>query len=269
MPRLIAFICNDDSLTPLAVSRLKPHLEFPATETSGGFGFGWLQDGRSLLRTSPKPGVGTPDFVDLMADIPARAVLGHIRSAEDGTAPPLDLQPYRFRKWVFAHEGEVPETKRARDELLSTVPEFLRRNVKGSSGSEVFGHMFWSELHRRGLLDKAAEAHERAAALASFTAGLQVQAAIGEFAAVTASERSLFCAAIGCPLYYREIRGIDGTRDEPLFAGHRPKATSYPAFKALVVTNAPLDTDEWEQVPDRHVLWVDRAWEPGLFPIDD
>lgn len=262
MARLIALLCNDDSLTPLAVRGLRESVDFPSTQEASGFGYGWIQDGRSLLRTTPKPGSGTPDFMDLMADIPARAIVGHIREPDGGSSPTLDLQPFRFRKWVFAHVGEQPELEQTRGRLLESVPDFIQGNIKGSTSSEVFGHRFLSELYSSGLLDKGRTSPERCAeGLAETIRAVQIEAAVAEFAAVAVTERSMVAGSIGRQLYYREVRGLQDSREQPLFAGHKPKQTSYPSFKGVWVTDSPTDASDWEALPDGHVLSVGSGWD--------
>ena len=68
MAKLIGFLCNDDSLTATAFGAMRAEMAFPQATVSPGFGFGWIQDGRTLLRTHPKPAAGSPDLVSLASD---------------------------------------------------------------------------------------------------------------------------------------------------------------------------------------------------------
>lgn len=267
MPRMIAYLCNDDNLTPVAVRSVQASVDLPATAQSGGFGFGWLQEGRSLLRTTPKPAPGSPALLDLMADIRSRAIVAHVRDAADGEAETLDLQPFRFRQWVVAHAGEDVGHPQTRQQLLSGVPDFVAANVKGTSASEIFGHMFLGQLHRAGLLDGPVDAARCAGALAQMLRDVQVEAAVGQIAALAVTDRALVAGSIGRPLYYREIRGLSQVREEPLFAGHKPRPTVHPTFKGVFVTDAPVEGEEWRVVPDGHVMWVDRQWAVRFAPV--
>jgi len=262
MPRMIAYLGNDDSLTPVAVQSLRDSLDFPPTSESSGFGFGWIQDGRSLLRTNPKPGAAGPDFVGLMADIPSRSIVGHLRGSDEEGVDALDLQPFRFRRWVFAHVGEEPELEQTRAELLETVPEFIRGNVKGGRGSEVLGHLFLGELHRGDLLERGRTRPQACAeALFETMSRVQVEAAIAEFSFVAVTERGIVAGGLGRPLYFRQIRGLDQLREQPLFAGHHPKPVRHPSFKAVVVTDSAVTEDDgWSEIEDGRVLFVDTDW---------
>lgn len=268
MPRLIAYLCNDDSLTPVALRAMQGSLELPPTAESGGFGLGWLQDGRSLLRTTPKPAPSSPALLDLMSDIRARALIGYVRDVSDGTVDTLNLQPFRMRRWVFAHGGEEAELAQTHQQLLGDVAKFVAGNIKGTSSAEVFGHVFLGELHARNLLDSAPDAAGQCAnALATAIRKIQIGAAIADLGAIAVSDRMLIAGAVGHPLHYREMRGLSQMKEEPLFAGHKPKPTSHPTFKAVFVTDGPTMGDEWKVVPDGHVMWLDRDWTVKFAPI--
>lgn len=265
MPRMIAYLCNDDSLTPVAIQGLHDAVEFPATSKSTGFGFGWIQDGRSLLRTNPKPAGGGPDFLSLMADIPSRAIVGHFRDTDEEPADALELQPFRFRRWVFAHAGESPQIEETQNDLLQTIPEFIRGNIKGGAGAEILGHMFLTELHRRDLLERGRTKPQACAeAMLETMNRLQVEAAIADYAAVSVTERGLVAGRLGRPLFYRQIRGLEQFREQPLFAGHKPKPVRHPSFKAVVVTDAPAMENGWTEVADGRALYVDADWNVQL-----
>lgn len=266
MPRMIAYLCNDDSLTPVALRQAKASLDVLSPADSGGFGFGWLQGGRSLLRTTPRPGKGSAELLDLMADLRTRSCVGVIRDPEQGHVDPLDMQPFRFRRWLFAHTGEQVELPEIHAELLQDVPGFVASNIKGTTSAEVFGHLFLSELHSRNLLESRVDREACSEALAEAIRKIQIGVAVAKFAGLAVSERTLIAGGIGHELHYREFRGISQL-EEPLFAGHKPKSTDHPSFKAILVTNAPTNTDDWVPIPDGQLLWIDRHWDVHFTPV--
>ncbi len=270
MPRLIAYLCNNDSLTPVAARAVASTLDFPDTADASGFGFGWIQDGRSLLRTNPKPTPSTPPFVDLFGDIPSRAIIGHIHGVDEPVGSNYDLQPFRFRKWVVAHAGEQPSPETL-EPIRESIPKFIRGNLKGTVAAEVFGHTFLAELHSDKLLDKGRTNRRGCAeAMARTIRRVQVEAAVASFNGVAVTDRGVVAGTIGRELYYRQLRGVDDVAEEPLFAGHDPRPKHHAAFKAVLVSDAVTeDQDAWEPIPDRHVLWVKRDWTLQFLPVDD
>ena len=269
MSRLIAYMGNDDNLTWLALRAVGDELRLKPAATSSGVGLGWLQDGRSLLRNNPRPADDSPAFVDLLADIHSRSIIGYLRDGELEAVEPLELQPFRFRKWVFAQTGEEPADVGVRQALLEDVPAFIRGNIKGRAFSEAAFHHFLSRLHGHSVLE-----HSRtnprgcAEALAETMRAVETGAAVADLSIAATTERVFVAGRLGAPLYYRAIRGLVAPAAEPLFAGHRPKAIEHPSFKAIVVCNGEPEGEAWEEVPDRHVLWIDRDWSPQTLPID-
>jgi len=246
---------------------LSDELELPETGESSGVGLGWVQGSRSLLRTNPKPAPNSASLVDLMTDVPARSILGFLRSTEESSRP---LQPFRFRKWVFAHLGETPSGEETIEDLLDGVPQFIRGNLKGKSPQKVFFHAFLGRLHSRNQLEAIPVDTEAVAEAMADTAGhIQRAAAVADFAAVAASERKLVVARLGTPLFYRLISGLEVPVEAPMFAGHRPKTSQYPAFRAVALTNAAeRPGPEWVEVPDRTVLFFDEDWNPQEITIE-
>ena len=120
MPRFIASICNDDNLTSTALMRVGETLRLP--DAAAGYGVGWIHRGQSLLRTTPRPTANGAALIELLADVRTREVLGVLHEDADA-AEPADMQPYRFRRWVFAHALVSSHAE-------SWCPAWIRRAAK-------------------------------------------------------------------------------------------------------------------------------------------
>lgn len=269
MLRIVAYAGTDSQLASHVLSGLRTELELPLTGESSGFGMGWIQDKRSLLRTNPKPSSNEPVLMDLMADLPARAMLGYIREVGSPRVKAVDLQPFRFRRWVFAHEGESPLSEETRESLLEDVPHFIRSNIKGTTFSEVAFHACLSALRDRNQLEGTKLNHEEVAQAMAQTVGkIEQVGAVADFRAVAVTRKTLVCARLGRPLYYKFIRGLEVADKAPMFAGHRPRKAQHPAFRAVAVANFSGEPgQDWEAVPDRSVMWIDQDWRAHFVSI--
>jgi glutamine amidotransferase len=91
-----------------------------------------------------------------------------VRKATQGGHTVLNCHPFQYGRWVFAHNGDVPEfgTKH-RDALVAEVSPRLRRFVLGETDSEVVFFMFLSRLEALGPLAQPREAADVIAALAA------------------------------------------------------------------------------------------------------
>lgn len=276
MSRLLGYMCSDDSLTPYATDEVRQQAWLDEANLPATVGFGWVQESRTLLRKHPSQSSDPVDVLGLLADIPARSMLGHMRENLDGAVDTLDLQPFRFRKWVYAQSGQVPCMEEFRDELVAETPDHIRRNISGSTGAEVVFYRFYHWLKKCNALAPSRLQGERAAkAMAATLDEMEKKAHQAGFEGplsidiVAATERLVVAARLGDPVHYRVFNGIEQPGEEPLFAGHRPKKIQHPHFKGVFVgSKLQPTTDEWRELPERSVMWVDGSWEAKTATID-
>ena len=146
------FISNDSALVqctlepfsaPLTVEGGAPH----------GWGMAYYQAGRPLLKKQPKPFEAPLDFTEAAARLRSNLVLGHIRDATVGGQRTENTHPFRYRHWTYCHCGTVDRFATVREDLLKSVPDFIRRNIRGETDSENIFHLFLSFLNDTGRLD--------------------------------------------------------------------------------------------------------------------
>lgn len=279
MSRIVGYICSDDSLTHVVMDQIAREVDaFNETETAGR-GFGWIQEGRSLLRKQPREQGSGVTLASLMSDIPSRAVVGHERESSESSVDTLELQPFSFRTWVYAQAGGVEALKSLSEEIRAEIPDHIRRNIKGETLEELCFHRFLTVLSERGELELTKKrARSGAAALARSIRSLESllegrEDSDGRLGAnlVTVTDRLLLAARTQGSMYYRSFHGIEEPGEEPLFAGHRPQPEEHPHFKAVLITNeldAPPN-EHWELLEAQQVLWVDEDWSVQVADIDE
>ena len=86
--------------------------------------------------------------------VSSETVLAHVRRATTGENSVMNCHPFQHGRWVFAHNGEVPEFGRVKAALTDEIARRLRRFVLGETDSEILFFMFLSELSRDGPLTK-------------------------------------------------------------------------------------------------------------------
>jgi predicted glutamine amidotransferase len=240
-------------------------------------GFGWIQESRTLLRKHPTEGDDAVDVLGLLADIPARAIVGHMRGELNGASDSLDLQPFRFQKWVYAQTGSAPHFESCREDLVADIPDHIRRNIQGKTDAEVIFHRLYDLMKKSGALVTArAQAGLVGQAVAATLDEIEQRChAAGHEGPLTinlvaASERMVVAARLGEPIHYKMYRGIEQPGEEPLFAGHRPKKIQHPHFNGVfLASNLDPKAEGWNELPERHVLWVDQSWEAKTASIDE
>lgn len=117
-----------------------------------GWGLGFYQAGEVLLRRRPIDDREVIDLSPVIEGIRTDVLIGHIRWPTVGGLRTENTHPFRHRQWLFAQTGTIGGFASLRDRLLESQPEFLRRNVRGDTDSELFFYLFLSFLHDAGHL---------------------------------------------------------------------------------------------------------------------
>jgi len=112
-----------------------------------GWGIGFYQGGEVLMRRRPIDERREINVAGLAADVRADLVVGHVRHATVGALRTENSHPFRYRQWLFAQTGTVPDFEHVRDRLVASLPDFLRGGIRGDTDAEVVFHVFLSFLH--------------------------------------------------------------------------------------------------------------------------
>lgn len=113
------------------------------TPTNGdGFGIGWYgarpQPG---LFHSIRPAWNDFNLRDLAAQIESPLFIAHVRATSAATIQETNCHPYRWKNWLFAHNGEIHEIEKSkRDLLFAVAPEYFN-NIQGTTDSELMFHL--------------------------------------------------------------------------------------------------------------------------------
>jgi glutamine amidotransferase len=136
-----------------------------------GWGIGFYQAGEVLLRRRPIDERELIDLVPVIEGVRTDVLIGHVRRPTVGGLRTENTHPFRYRQWLFAQTGTIGGFSMLRDRLLESQPEFLRRNVRGDTDSELFFYLFLSFLHDAGHLAEqlVAPEHIQAALRASIS----------------------------------------------------------------------------------------------------
>ena len=258
--KLFACMCNQPQRLAEALAPVRAMLV--ADGPVSRWGMGYIQGEDALLVRTPK---SSAQPVDLAAPLYEALLPGSdciiVQAVRDTREPGLggtdNTPPFRFRRWMFAQTG-VLELSDAAPRLLTHVPEFLRRNLKGRTPAELMFHVYLAMLHDEGSIDDPnlpAQAMRRALASmlklvsAELAKAGQPDAAIGNIALTNG--RAMVCARLGAPLRLRRLWVLDdrGERD----AGFRG---------VLVVSGAEGEATEgfdgFEDVPVRSAVLISR-----------
>jgi hypothetical protein len=231
-----------------------------------GYGLGFVQGGDVLLQKRPRAD-------NLVKDTRAEALIGRVGFPHDGSTPPEDADPFRFRSWLFGSIAGIEDAAfdGIRERVLESTPAFLRRNIRGQSPSEHLFHLFLAFLHDAGILDQPTPpptaVHAALRNSLTFVDGLLAEAGAAPLQIALAATNGRCFVGTGCgyPIRYLAIEGIG---DCPVCqakhdAGRNGRRVPHEALRALVVEadREVAKRPGWHEVPDRSALLAgpDRA----------
>jgi len=160
MARLFGVIGNRPDLTARVLAFEGDALRARSNGGPLGWGLGFYQGGEVLMRRRPIDERAQLEVGSLASDVRADVLIGHVRHATVGALRTENTHPFRYRKWLFAQTGTVPEFDRVRERLVGSVPEFLRGGIRGETDGEVVFHVFLSFLHDADSLNDGADEPE-------------------------------------------------------------------------------------------------------------
>jgi glutamine amidotransferase len=269
MSRLFGYMGNDQDRVRCALYPARSLLvaDGAALPKFDSWGIGFYQGGEVLLQRRPKPPSEPVDFYELTRELRTDVIVGHVRAGTVGSPKNENTHPFRFRSWLFAHHGTIPQFTHIRDELLRSVPDFLFRNIRGQTDSEHLFHLMLAFLHDAGKLDDAnttpaqvCEAVRASVAVVEKLVGADAARAM-ECALVLTNGRILVGTRHGRPVWLQKRDSISDCAvcrvSAPQF-GREPKRIDHEHLRSLLlvadVPEAPPPSLGFVEIPDRTLV---------------
>jgi glutamine amidotransferase len=221
-----------------------------------GFGIGWYSDHLETpgVFRDVRPAWNDDNFRDLAAHIRSGMFLAHIRATTGTAVQRSNCHPFRHGRWLFQHNGLIPDFHLLRRDLMFEVGEEYFDGIQGSTDSEVIFHLALTF----GLEDDAPVALTRTVATIEETMKRHGVEDEFQFSATAANGQSIYAvryASRGTPrtLFYATDLGVLRELDPAL--GAIPEGS-------IVVVSEPLGpTVHWEEVPAGTII---RAGQGGV-----
>lgn len=279
MGALVAILQSDPNLLRCQLKRLEAHaLLEDGDRLPDAYGFGHYTGGSVLLGKRPSGAPTALSLPDLVGKLDSEALLVHAGRATVGKAKDENTQPFRFRRWLFAHDGAVEGFARIRSRLLAELPDFLRRNLMGDTDSEHAFLWFLKVLKDDGHIDDLdLDAQVAGRALARTVKQLEAWCReAGEqhpsrLTFVATNGRIMAATRRGGPLHYALLEGIvpcalDGIdlstpESDPRVRPHR-------LVKAVAFATRLGEPSGFIEVPEGSTVAVSRSLQVTVSRID-
>ena len=215
-----------------------------------GFGVGWYgpRPYPGLFR-SLRPAWNDFNLRDLAAQIDSRLFLAHVRASTLATVQETNCHPFRHRRWLFVHNGEIREFEQLRRELLLRIDPQLFNAIQGTTDSEVMFYLalsFGLDADVPGALAKMAGLIEQAAREQHVADPLRMTLGLTDGESIWAAR---YASDGDAPTLYH-------SRDVKDFTELVPDVAAAVGAHARAIVSEPIGgfAEIWAEVPQRAVL---------------
>lgn len=282
MARLFGLIGNRADLAGRVLASEADALRVHSRGTSLGWGIGFYQGGEVLMRRRPIDDHAAIEVAKVAADVRADLLIGQVRNATVGALRTENTHPFRYRQWLFAQTGTLPEFETIRERLTASVPEFLRSSIRGETDAEILFYVFLSFLHDAGRLnDPLIEPAHVRDALRSCVAVVDGMAAEvgGEPSRVNlmaSNGENVFALHRGAQMGYRQFAGKNDAEaliGDDLALRRRTPELGQMHFVLLasdfdedwsLASSTPTAQSRWNVVPERTIVTLERGSDPHI-----
>ena len=159
MGRLIGYMANRTDRLADALRDEEDAIGPASGPDADSWGIGFYQGGEVLHKKRPRTEQSASaameplSWREVAGNVRSDCAIIHFRTATVGDYRSENTHPFRMRQWLFAHNGTVNGFDAIREALLEPMPDFLRRNIRGTTDSEHVFHSLLSFLHDGGQLD--------------------------------------------------------------------------------------------------------------------
>lgn len=220
------------------------------TTNGDGFGVGWYgyKEEPGLFKDS-MPAWSDQNLHELCSQTRSGLFLAHVRASTQGGVQRSNSHPFKYKNWLFQHNGDVTGFSKIRRALQNDVAEEFYPFIQGNTDSET---AFFLAL-TYGLQQDPKAALERMIGRV-----LRAQDETGirrdiSFSASLSDGKTLYTIRFFTPgavvrtQFYTDNMGLLGD------SGTQQKADSYGAPRGVVVVSEPLErrmSESWIPVPE-------------------
>lgn len=229
-----------------------------------GWGVATYPDGLPNVERQTWAAYHGEHFRKTAARVYSRTVIAHVRRATVGSPRLENTHPFSHGRWVFAHNGTVPNFDRVREPMLDAMDFLHRTEIRGSTDSEhIFRYLLslWELDPARPLLEILRLGLEQIVSWSrevdpDAPASLNVLWSDGEHLAGSRLGRTLWYlerdGLVTC-----EICGTPHVHHDP----HRD-------YRAVEIASEPVTQESWLRVPNGVVFNVDPDMYLHFAPLE-
>lgn len=270
MCRLYAMHANEPTKVECGLVKAQNALMAQSISDMQGYahGHGWgvadYSDGVPLIERQVWAAFHGEHFTKKAARVYARTVVAHVRRATVGGTSIENTHPFHHGRWIFAHNGTVPNFDQVRMKMLDHIDPLHRAEIRGTTDSEhVFRYLLSLFLQHpdRGLLHNVRAGLEQ---ILLWSAEVDPDARVGLNIVLTDGDH-MVGSRLNRSLHYLQR---DHIFDCPICGQphvHHDPDTDY---QAIEIASEPVSFGEdWYEVPNAMVFRVAQDYRLDFEPL--
>jgi predicted glutamine amidotransferase len=124
-------------------------LRCQSTEHPDGWGLAWYRGSEPEVVRSLAAAHADEEFARVCREVRSPTIVAHVRKASVGEIAMENTHPFRRGRWIFVHNGTVPEWQTARPLIEEQIDPSLRTALQGETDSERCFALFYTLLAKR------------------------------------------------------------------------------------------------------------------------
>lgn len=161
MTKLLGYMANRPDRLLNVLRNEEKHIGHPSSQQRSGWGLGFYHGDEVLHKKQPTLDDNELSWADIAANVQSDCAVFHHRQPTVGNFHANNTHPFRMRSWMFAHLGTIRGLETDRETHLSALPDFIRRNVRGGTDSEILFHQILAALHGQNAMEHDDPADDR------------------------------------------------------------------------------------------------------------
>ncbi|MCD6513299.1 MAG: class II glutamine amidotransferase [Candidatus Odinarchaeota archaeon] len=253
MCRLFGLIANKPVNIYFSFFQAKESVKKLSETNPHGWGMGWYDENKTAkIYKEPLPLYSSKKSIEIVENVHSKIIIAHVRYATCGKPKYENTHPFKYDKWIFAHNGSVNKKY-----IKSKLNNKHLKALEGETDSEALFHLILQKIEEQKDPIKGIKTAINEACKTYFTSlNFILSNGIKLYALRYASQKLDYYT-----LYYlkRPARNLE--------LNHLSKETKLliqsklaTGEKAIVIASEKLTKQEenWQPIPNKHLIEISK-----------
>lgn len=107
-----------------------------------GFGIGWYNQKKEPgLFKDERPAWNDQNLHEICSQVKSRLFFAHVRASTSGAVQRSNAHPFKYKKWLFQHNGHVDQFEKIKRDLQMAIDPKLYHLIEGTTDSETLFYL--------------------------------------------------------------------------------------------------------------------------------